>query len=179
MNKLGPTFQSLFGQFGNPIFIETGTWGGDGVFAAQLSGTFNRIISFEIDDRLYGDCKTRFANASIIELICGDSAKLLPSLLANINEPVTFWLDAHCSGADTGGYSRDRDRTIIGELEAIANFEYALDSVIIIDDVPMFGTDYSAISLWEILCLLTKIFETPIIRTHQIGRHQMLVCQRG
>jgi hypothetical protein len=90
------------------VLVETGTylWG---------NGTRDDVhVSAHLLDRIErGFVQTRtgdrFSGQSHIELICGDSARLLPSVLRCLKEPALFWLDGHYSGrrdcARRGGYA--------------------------------------------------------------------------
>ena len=85
--------------FNTSILIETGTYLGDMVHAMKKS--FSRIISFELDQTLAAQAQKRFANDNHIQIVEGDSGKLLDNQLATINEPCLFWLDGHYSGGIT------------------------------------------------------------------------------
>ncbi len=89
-----------FKPYLNPIFIETGTYGGDGVNAA-LSAGFKRVISIEVSNYYYSLCRERFKYKPKVELYFGDSLEILPVILKDINQRCTFWLDGHLCG----GYS--------------------------------------------------------------------------
>ena len=78
----------------NNIFIETGTYLGQGVKAAINAG-FKKIYSIELDDNRYLHCKNMFKDYNNVTILHGDSGVILPNLLKNINEEVTFWIDAH------------------------------------------------------------------------------------
>jgi hypothetical protein len=86
-------------KFNTNILIETGTYLGDMVHAMKKS--FSRIISFELDQTLAAQAQNRFASDNHIQIIEGDSGKLLGDHLATINESCLFWLDGHYSGGIT------------------------------------------------------------------------------
>ena len=50
-------------EYKSPIFIETGTYNGDGVVKALEYG-FEQIYSIEIDKDRYEYCKKKFVNRS-------------------------------------------------------------------------------------------------------------------
>lgn len=89
-----------FKKYVNQIFIETGSYTGDGIQAAINAG-FPKIISIELSNKYYEQCKKRFKNNENVTIVLGDSINVLPEVLKNINERCTFWLDGHCSGGDT------------------------------------------------------------------------------
>ena len=122
---------------GCSVFIETGTYLGDMVQAQKKR--FKRIISIELGAKLAENARKRFRRDKHITIIQGDSSKMLSVVLADINEPVLFFLDGHySSGLTTRG---DKVCPIFEELEAIFN-EKKFNHVILIDDARLFdGTD--------------------------------------
>jgi len=130
-------------SFNTPILIETGAYLGDMVHAMKKS--FSRIVSFELDQTLATQARERFANDNHIEIVQGDSGKLLGEVLANINEPCLFWLDGHYSGGITA--KGTLETPIKNELTAILS--HPVDGhVILIDDARCFTgeNDYPTIN---------------------------------
>jgi hypothetical protein len=128
--------------FNTQILIETGTYLGDMVHA--MKKFFTRIISLELDETLAVQARERFANDNHIQIIQGDSGKLVGKLLANINEPCLFWLDGHYSGGITAKGALETP--IKYELTAILS--HPVDGhVILIDDARCFTgeNDYPTI----------------------------------
>jgi hypothetical protein len=78
-------------------FIETGTYLGHTVELAKEFG-FNFVHSIEIDENLYDLNKKKFESDKSIKIWQGDSIFVLDQIMKEINEPSTFWLDAHASG---------------------------------------------------------------------------------
>lgn len=120
-------------KYSLPTLIETGTYFGDMVSAVK--NRFKRIYSIELDPVLYQRAKKRFAKFKHITLLQGDSAKVLPKVLADINSPCLFWLDAHYSGGITA--KGNKETPIMNELNTILNHP-VLDHVILIDDADCF-----------------------------------------
>lgn len=115
----------------NNIFVETGTWLGVGVELAYQAG-FTEIHSIEIDDRAYEiDCM-KFGNCDSIKLYSGDSRELLWPVIENIDECITFWLDAH------GKYSKPDSCPLLQELDVISRHPIK-NHTILIDDIDKFG----------------------------------------
>jgi len=86
-----------FTPYLNPIFIETGSYIGDGIQAALNSG-FTQVISIEVNIYFFRRCRARFSRKfakKYIKMYLGDSILVLPKVLKNINERCTFWLDGH------------------------------------------------------------------------------------
>ena len=120
-------------DFNAKILIETGTYLGDMVHAMKKS--FSRIISFELDHNLAAQAQARFANDHHIQIVEGDSGKLLGEYLSTINEPCLFWLDGHYSGGITAKGALETP--IKNELTAILSHE-SDGHVILIDDARCF-----------------------------------------
>ena len=92
--------ENIFIKYPNRVFVETGTYIGDSVQMALDAG-FEKIYSIELSKKYYKIAKDRFNYFENVEIIHGDSSEILPILIKNINEPITFWLDAHYSKGDT------------------------------------------------------------------------------
>src|SRR5262249_43165449 len=93
------------------------------------------IISFELDQNLAAQAQERFANDSHIQIVQGDSGKLLGEYLATIDEPCLFWLDGHYSGGITA--KGTLETPIKNELTAILSHPYD-GNLILIDDARCF-----------------------------------------
>jgi len=115
------------------VFVETGTLAGEMIDA--VLGRFDRIYSIELDDGWYAKAVARFADRPDVTLLHGDSATRLSEVLAQVNEPALFWLDAHYSGPITARGALDSP--IVQELEAIARHAVR-GHVILIDDMREF-----------------------------------------
>jgi len=153
--------------FNTQILIETGTYLGDMVQAMRKS--FTRIISFELDQTLAAQAQNRFANDNHIEIIQGDSGKLLGESLKNINEPCLFWLDGHYSGGITA--KGTLETPIKNELTAILS--HPIDGhVILIDDARCFTGENDYPTLDELKSLVAQhnlnfSVEHDVIRIHK------------
>lgn len=122
-------------RFGIGTLVETGTYWGDTVDAVE--DEFDRIYSVEFDDFLFGQARRRFSRNERITILHGDSADILPKVLAEVDGPCLFWLDAHCSGGMTGKGPLltpivDELRTILGDRP---------DHVVLADDASAFVGD--------------------------------------
>ena len=117
-------------EYKNPIFIETGTYNGDGVVKALESG-FEQIYSIELDEERYQYCKEKFFDNDNVEILLGDSGKVLPELLKKIDKKVTFWLDAHYCG--DGATLGEKWCPLKEELNGIKN-HLIKEHIILIDD---------------------------------------------
>jgi len=118
----------------NRVFIETGTYLGDGVQRALDSG-YKAVISIELDKKRYENAKKRFSNNKNVRIIHGNSGTALPKLLKKVKEPCTFWLDAHYCGEplSQGIEIADKWCPMNEELEAINNHHIKTHTILIDD----------------------------------------------
>ncbi len=115
------------------VFIETGTHRGDTI--AALRGACGRIVSIELEPSKVVAARARFASVPGVEILEGDSGVVLPGVLAALDRPALFWLDAHYMGAGSG---RVDDQTpISGELAAVLAHPVK-GHVIVVDDARLF-----------------------------------------
>jgi len=156
-------------KFSIDILVETGTYLGEMIDAVKDS--FNEIYSIELDPSLYMKVKRRFVNIKNIHIIQGDSSKVLSELLALIDQPCLFWLDAHYSGGITA--KANLNTPIMIELKSI--FSHKIKGhVILIDDARCFTgqEDYPTIRALKEFVMKNRpdyLFEVKndIIRIHK------------
>ena len=119
---------------GLKMFVETGTYQGEMVYAARNS--FDKIISIELDEKLAASAQSQLKNNSNITIMQGDSAVVLPKVISTIDQPVLFWLDGHYSAGVTA--RGDKDTPIMEELTSIFS-QLKTKFVILIDDAHCFN----------------------------------------
>lgn len=137
----------------NNVFVETGCFMGDGIQQALDSG-FDKVISIELADKFLNICKSRFSNDHRVVLVKGDAADCLWSIISDIHEPITFWLDGHFSGGDTGkGLVED---PILFELTAIQNHPIK-NHLIYIDDIRLYRNGHFQTNINELVEKVLKI----------------------
>ena len=121
---------AVFSKYLNPVFIETGSHTGEGIQSAIDAG-FQTIISIELSDHFYDMCKNRFKENPNIHIIKGDSFKVLPDIINNINDRITFWLDGHysCGNTAKGEYWAP----LMQELDVIQNHSIKTHTIMIDD----------------------------------------------
>ncbi len=120
--------------FGLDVLVETGTF--EGVMIDATLAHFRQIYSIEIFEPLAIRARRRFAANAQVNILCGDSADLLPGLLEKLTEPVLFWLDGHFSGEGTGIGAEESP--ILAEIAHILRLRSAYADVIIVDDTTCF-----------------------------------------
>ena len=126
-----PSKRENFEKYPNDIFIETGSFMGDGIQQALDAG-FKKVISIELSDKYYEHCINKFNSDSRVTIVRGDSYKVLPDIIRDIDCKITFWLDGHHSCGDTA--LGDYWAPLMQELEVIKNHKRN-DHTIIIDDM--------------------------------------------
>lgn len=151
------------------ILVETGTFRGEMVYTQRK--IFEKIISIELSKELSEIAQKRLRRAKHIEIINGDSGKILKNITNRISQPAIFWLDAHYSGFETAkGFLVT---PITSELDVILSSK--INHIILIDDARMFigENDYPTIQELKNYILSKRnnyIFnvEDDIIRSHPI-----------
>src|SRR4051812_29454780 len=131
-----PASAEMFKRYLNPVFIETGTYLGDGIKQALLAG-FPKIRSVELSEKLFEENVRRFANQPSVKIYQGSSESQLGDMIADIREPITFWLDAHYSAGITA--KGDQNSPILKELRVIAAHPVKTHTILI-DDRRQVGT---------------------------------------
>lgn len=131
------------------ILVETGTHYGE--MLAALKNGFDRLYSIELLPEYHEKARRRFQADPQVELFCGDSAVVLPQVIARLQEPALFWLDGHHNQAPASGPITP----ILAELGHLLAAP-RLGHVIVIDDARLFshGTGYP--ELEEVLSIVAK-----------------------
>ncbi|MFN5184025.1 MAG: hypothetical protein ACK5D5_13475 [Bacteroidota bacterium] len=130
-------------RFQTDIFVETGTYKGDMIYAQ--CDNFKELYSVEVSPELFEKAKIRFADMKNITLICGDSGNELHKLVPKLKTRTLFFLDGHFSSGIT---SKGKLNTpVVEELAAI--FDNNKDHVILVDDARCFNgeSDYPTIEV--------------------------------
>ena len=81
----------------NTIFVEGGTSLGWGTATAIQAG-FEKIYTIELLKNLFEDAQKMFSKeikSGKVVTINGDTQTVLGQILEEVNQPATFWLDAH------------------------------------------------------------------------------------
>ena len=138
-----------FKEFPNKYFVESGSYKGEGIRCALNTG-FEYIYSVELNHSYYNYCKNMFLDNPNVFLFMWDSGDILFDIIKDINEPITFWLDGHCTIDSIN--NRKSHSPILKELEAIKK-HHIKNHTILIDDIRDFGT------LWFDFVTLSKVIE--------------------
>jgi hypothetical protein len=122
-------------RYGLFQFIETGTYFGE-TLAYMAHQKSVHATSIELNDAYYKAAEQRFGGYSNVTILHGDSGKLLPELVRQLQAPALFWLDGHYSGGETA--RANLETPISAELEAILQ-STVKGHVILIDDARDFN----------------------------------------
>ena len=114
----------------NSIFIETGTYMGQGVIKALTSG-YKEVHSIELDTKRYESNVKRFKNKKNVHLYHGNSGIVLHNIMKKIKEPCVFWLDAHYCG--DGAEMAEKWCPLKEELQAILNHDIKTHTILVDD----------------------------------------------
>jgi hypothetical protein len=133
------------------ILVETGTYRGDMMEAQKKN--FKKLYSVELAKVLWEKAVQRFRNDKNIELLQGDSAVVLHSLVPKLEDRALFWLDGHyCGGVTAMG---EKECPIYEEMDAV--FKNNKGHVMLVDDARLFvgKRDYPTIP--ELTAYVKKI----------------------
>jgi hypothetical protein len=118
-------------------FVETGTHKGD--TAEWAAKHFPKVVTIELPGEWYDEAKRRLAPCPNVELLCGDSRKLMVGVMAGLTGAAMFWLDAHWMGCGPKG---DSESPLLDELAIINNTTFP--TVVLVDDARYFCRPPSA-----------------------------------
>ena len=138
-------------RYGLEVFVETGTWKGDGLLCALRAG-FPVAFSIELHPEQAETARKRIRqhfpedSPRAWAVIEGDSGRMIPKLLPNLSQPlgahhappVLWWLDAHLPERYTGT-GQGAQTPLEQELQAIVHSrrDHARD-VFILDDMRLY-----------------------------------------
>lgn len=118
------------------FFVETGTYMGETIL--RFEDEFEKLYTIELSDSLHADFIKKNYNKNKIISILGDSSEKLKDVIDNLNDKTIFFLDGHYSSCGTA--KGKKDVPLYEELEKISK-KMEHESIIIIDDLRLFGTN--------------------------------------
>jgi hypothetical protein len=148
----------------NNVFVETGTWRGDGITTA-LNLNFNLVLSCDIDSGNVINAKQNFLDKNV-EIFNIPSTEFLIKILPQIDQPALIWLDAHVMPDETGKVFSPNQLEMANKLnvevcpimqELNAIFEYSKHKNTILID------DYHCFNSWEFNNLSEKTVKDYIL----------------
>jgi hypothetical protein len=120
-------------KFHYRIFIETGTYVGEMVYA--LKNKFDTLYTIELSVYLFKTVKKRLGKIRNIQFYQGDSGEVLSTIINQLPGSAIFWLDGHYSGGSTA--KGETETPILKELQSIYSSPFS--HIILIDDARCFG----------------------------------------
>jgi len=148
-----PCSAHILRKYLNHVFVETGTYLGEGVAAALESG-FKNVYTIELSMVFYEDAIKKFSKDDRVRLVHGDSSNCLWDVISGIREPITFWLDAHCSLGNTA--KGEKMCPLIEELSVIAMHPIKTHTILV-DDRRLLGSQYMEPTEDDVVRALIKI----------------------
>lgn len=119
-------------MYGLDVLVETGT--NEGKTPLALKDSFADVYTIELDPLLHSCAVSLFADTPNVTCVHGDSAHVLPGVLAEFDGPALVWLDGHYSGPGTA-HGPDSS-PIRDELRIL--FDDGRKHVILVDDARIF-----------------------------------------
>jgi hypothetical protein len=169
-----PIIDNLFERYKNTdYFIESGSFTGNGIQRAIEAG-FTHISSIELSQEYFKHCEMRFKNNSRVHLFLGDTEDVLEMIIAQITEPITFWLDGHYSGANTA--LGKHESPLMQELEIIKRHPVNIHTIMI-DDLRCWKRphyDFDTDNIIEFLKTINQNYE--IVLEDGIEKNDILVA---
>jgi hypothetical protein len=115
--------------------VETGTYEGQG--ALLLHRLAGKVYTVESGPDLFRQARKKLEHYPKIQVLHGDSAEVLPSILAELSHGALFWLDAHWfpSVPDLN----NSQCPVLQELAILAGWPWIHESCVLVDDAHMFS----------------------------------------
>lgn len=148
------SLQSLIDSFDIEVFVETGTYRGDGLNHASAFN-FKKLFSVELMDEFYQQSLNRFLNDTRITILKDNSIDGLDKITNGMKENCLFWLDAHLPDFYDKKYGNDymgQKKLFIpleDELKIIKNNKNIENDVFIIDDIRIYVDDNYQSGNWN------------------------------
>jgi hypothetical protein len=139
-------------RFGLKTLVETGTYYGEMI--AAVGGKFDQIYSIELDSRLAKLAQQRFGGQPHVHVIEGDSQKVVPELLRQLDRSCLWWLDAGYCGwvGEIGNPNR-----LGSEFEAILA-DRRHEHIILMDDADGINGEGNSPTLAELIASIEKSY---------------------
>jgi len=151
--------------------VETGTYYGEMV--APMSKHFDRIYSIELNPELAETTRRRYAGDPRITVLQGDSQVLVPQVVAQLDSPALFWLDAWYYGYGESKKTGDLAR-LLTELRAILSSPIK-EHIILIDDARTFVGTKDKFTAAELCAWIEKEFPA---RKAEVARDIFRITRR-
>jgi hypothetical protein len=178
-----PPNYNLLAKYPNRIGIDVGSYRGDSI-QAFLDAGFEEVRSVDITYESWRFCCDRFnlfdkhePLLEKIKLYQGDSSKMLWTMITGVDEPMTFWLDAHSQLLEDEEYSGGMDFPLLEELKQIGNHPIKCHHILIDDIIVLSHPDVTGWSRKTIEDAILAI--NPNYRFEYIAnpvKNNLLIC---
>jgi hypothetical protein len=128
------TILSLTNKNNYNYFVETGTYLGETIL--RFINDFDKLYTIELSEYFYNEFNKNYKGEKI-KSILGDSSEMLKSVIDELRGDTIFFLDGHYSSGNTARGTKDCP--LLEELSVINSY-FKYESIIIIDDLRLFGT---------------------------------------
>jgi hypothetical protein len=157
-------------RFELKTLVETGTYYGEMI--AAVAGRFDQVYSIELDPRLATLAQQRFRGRPHVHVIEGDSQKVVPELLQQIDRRCLWWLDAGYCGwvGEIGNPNR-----LGSEFQAILA-DRRHDHVILMDDADGINGEGNSPTLPELIASIEANYPN---RQVEVARNIIRITPRG
>ncbi|MGZ4270933.1 MAG: glycosyltransferase [Solirubrobacteraceae bacterium] len=151
---------SLFRTRAHRTLLESGTFMGDTVEYFMPHAA--RIISVEVEPKLFADAQRKFDGVTNVEIVFGDALHVIPEIVAQLDDPPLIWLDGHFSEGVTG--SGDEIEPAASILARLGSVGAPTGTTIVVDDLRLFGLHPDFPGLDELLQRARQGFPHALIR---------------
>jgi hypothetical protein len=115
--------------------VETGTY--DGQSTLLLHRLAGKVYTVESDPGLFRRASKKLEQYPDIQVLHGESAAVLPGILADLSHGALFWLDAHWFPPVPD--LNNSQCPILQELAILADWPWVHESCVLVDDAHMFA----------------------------------------
>jgi hypothetical protein len=157
LTRMGPPTEMILmlkNRYGILNFVETGTYLGDTILWA--SQNFAHASTIEYSTSLHQQAVEKYGHIKNIAFLYGDTREKLIEVVAKLDVPTFFWLDAHWSGGQT--YGKSDECPLIEEIEIINRSEH--ENFIFIDDARLFLSPPPAPHVFSLWPDITAVINT-------------------
>jgi hypothetical protein len=154
------------------VFVEAGTFLGN--TAMRCSSAFEKVITIELDAKLFQQAKNYLSRRANVLCLEGDALKILPTVLekSDVADALIF-LDGHFSGGVTA--HGDLAEPACEEIALLARYKSKINAIVV-DDFRCFGRDKG----WPKKSLLLEAVENSFGDEFDFTIHmdQLLIWRR-
>jgi hypothetical protein len=118
------------------LFVESGTYLGDTV--AYVAPHVDRVITVELETKLWQAARRRFASEPKVEVLHGDALEIVPGVLDGLEQPALVWLDGHFMGGVSTMQGKELEPAP-SILRSLSGADLSVGTTLVVDDLRLFG----------------------------------------